>query len=139
MPASLRSNAYTAPTPVSPELLQALDQACSTKEHGPLESLDLANVKDPCDVFCVTGPDVLDRNVASRQLAAGGTLILTPESAETNLELDSGFNEPEYYSDTVAQRLHSSIPIYHYSERIEEEIGQQTATRQGAFTVFGKA
>ena len=122
-----------------PELLQALAQACSTKEHGPLESLDLANVQDPCDVFCVTGPEVLDRNLASRQLAAGGTLILTPECAETNLELDSGFNEPEYYSDAVAQRLHSSIPIYHYSERIEEEIDQQTETRQGAFTVFRKA
>ena len=133
------TQAYACGSKESPELLQALDQACSTKEHGPLECLDPADVKDPCDVLCVTDPDALDLNVASRQLAAGGTLILTPECTASNPEFGSEFNESEYYSDTVAQRLHSSVPIYHYSERIEEEIAQQTETRQGAFTVLRKA
>ena len=72
-------------------------------------------------------------------LLKDGTLILTPECAASNPELGSGFKEPEYYSDTVAQRLHPSIPIYHYSERIEEEIAQQTESHQSAFMVLSKA
>ena len=90
-------------------------------------------------MLCVTDSAALDPDAAARQLAKGGTLILTPECAASNPELGSGFNEPEYYSDIVAQRLHSSIPIYHYSERIEEEIAQQTESHQSAFMVLSKA
>ena len=123
----------------SPELLQALDRACSTQKHGPLECPDPTNTEDSCDVLCVTEPDALDPDSASRRLAAGGTLILTPECTASSPEFGSGFSEPEYYSDTVAQRLHRNVPIYHYSERIEEEIDRQTESRQGAFTVLRRA
>ena len=123
----------------SPDALQALDQACSAKEHGPLECPDSADTENSCDVLCVTDPGTLDLDLASRQLSAGGTLILAPECTGSNPEFGSEFSEPEYYSDTVAQRLHRSVPVYHYSERIEEEIDQQTESRQGAFTVLRKA
>ena len=123
----------------SPDTLQALDQACSTQEHGPLECSESFEAENLCDVLCVTDSVALDLDVAARQLSKGGTLILTPECAASNPELGSGFNEPEYYSDIVAQRLHSSIPIYHYSERIEEEIAQQTESHQNAFMVLSKA
>ena len=123
----------------SPDVLQALDQACSTKEHGPLECPDSTDTENFCDVLCVTNPDALDPDSVPHQLSAGGTLILTPECVELGPEFGSEFSEPEYYSDTVAQRLHRSVPIYHYSERIEEEIDQQTESRQGAFTVLRKA
>ena len=123
----------------SPDTLQALDQACSTKEHGPLECPDPADTENSCDVLCVTDPGTLDLDLASRQLSAGGTLILAPECTGSNPEFGSEFGEPEFYSDVVAQRLHRSVPIYHYSERIEEEIDQQTESRQGAFTVLRKA
>ena len=120
--------------------LHALDQACSTQEHGPLEYPDSSDTENLCDVLCVTGPAILEPNTAAlQQLAKGGTLILTPECAASNPELGSGFKEPEYYSDTVAQRLHPSIPIYHYSERIEEEIAQQTESHQSAFMVLSKS
>ncbi len=123
----------------SPDALQALDQACSAKEHGPLECPDPTDTENSCDVLCVTDPGTLDLDLASRQLSAGGTLILAPECTGSNPEFGSGFSEPEFYSDMVAQRLHRSVPIYHYSERIEEEIDQQTESRQGAFTVLRKA
>ena len=123
----------------SPDTLQALDQACSTREHSPLECPESSEAENLCDVLCVTDSAALDPDAAARQLSKGGTLILTPECAASNPELDSGFNEPEYYSDIVAQRLHSSIPIYHYSERIEEEIAQQTKSHQSAFMVLSKA
>lgn len=123
----------------SPDTLQALDQACSTREHGPLECPESSETESLCDVLCVTDSAALDPDAAVRQLSEGGTLILTPECAASNPELGSGFNEPEYYSDIVAQRLHSSIPIYHYSERIEEEIAQQTESHQNAFMVLSKA
>ena len=122
----------------SPDTLQALDHACSTKEHGLFKCLDPTDTENSCDVLCITEPDVLGPDSASRQLAAGGTLILMPECAESRSEFGSGLGAPEYYSDTVAQRLHRSVPIYHYSERIEEEIDLQTETRQGAFTVLRK-
>ena len=121
----------------SPDALQALDLACSTQEHGPLECLESSEAENLCDVLCVTDSAALD--AAARQLSKGGTLILTPECATSNPELDSEFNESKYYSDIVAQRLHSSIPIYHYSERIEEEIAQQTESHQDAFMVLSKA
>ena len=123
----------------SPDTLQALDQACSTREHGPLEGSESSETENLYDVLCVTDSAALDPDAVARQLAKGGTLILTPECAASNLEPGSGFNEPEYYSDIVAQRLHSSIPIYHYSERIEEEIAQQTESHQNAFMVLSKA
>lgn len=123
----------------SPEFLQAIDQACSTQEHGPLECPGPTDAENPCDVLCITDPDTLDLDSASRRLAAGGTLVLTPECAESGPEFGSGFGEAEYYSDMVAQRLHPSVPIYHYSERIEAEIDRQTETRQGGFTVLRKA
>ena len=120
----------------SADALQALDQVCSTGEHGPLECPD-SSAENSCDVLCVTDPAALDPDSAARQLAAGGLLVLTPECAGS--EPGEGFGEPEYYSGMVAQRLHPSVPIYHYSERIEEEIDRQTETRQGAFTVLRKA
>ncbi|MCY3852570.1 MAG: hypothetical protein OXG03_03205 [Gammaproteobacteria bacterium] len=123
----------------SPHALEALDQACSTLEHGPLECPESSETENLHDVLCVTDSEALDSDAAVRQLAKGGTLILTPECAASNPELGSGFKEPEYYSDTVAQRLHPSIPIYHYSERIEEEIAQQTESHQSAFMVLSKA
>ena len=123
----------------SPDILQALDQACSTQEHGPLECSEPSDTENLHDVLCVTDSAALDSDAAVRQLAKGGTLILTPKCATSNPELSSGFKEPEYYSDTVAQRLHPSIPIYHYSERIEEEIAQQTESHQSAFMVLNKS
>ncbi|MDE0302534.1 MAG: hypothetical protein OXJ38_04915, partial [Gammaproteobacteria bacterium] len=123
----------------SSHALQALDQACSTQEHGPLECPESPATENLHDVLCVTDSAALDSDAATRQLSKGGTLILTPECAASNPELDSGFKEPEYYSDTVAQRLHPSIPIYHYSERIEEEIAQQTESHQNAFMVLSKS
>ena len=123
----------------SPDALQALDQACSTQEHGPLECPEFPATENLRDVLCITDSAALNSDANARQLVKGGTLILTPECAASNLELGSGFKEPEYYSDTVAQRLHSSIPIYHYSERIEEEIAQQTESHQSAFMVLSKA
>lgn len=123
----------------SPDALQALDQACSTQEHGPLECAKPSDTENLRDVLCVTDPAALGPGLATRRLAKDGTLILTPECAASNPELGSGFKEPEYYSDTVAQRLHPSIPIYHYSERIEEEIARQTESHQSAFMVMRKA
>lgn len=123
----------------SPDILQALDQACSTQEHGPLECPESPATENLCDVLCITNSAALDPDAVARQLAKDGTLILTPECAASNPELGSGFKEPEYYSAIVAQRLHPSIPIYHYSERIEEEIAQQTESHQNAFMVLGKA
>lgn len=122
-----------------PDVLQIMDQACLTKKHDPLKEADPLNTENTCDVLCITEPFTLDSSSASRQLATGGTLILTPECTESKQEFGSGFDEPEYYSDIVAQRLHSSIPIYHYSERIEEEIAQQTESHQNAFMVLSKA
>ena len=123
----------------SPDTLQALDQACSTQEHGPLECPESPATENLCDVLCVTDSAALDPDAAARQLSKSGTLILTPECAASNPELGKGFKEPEYYSDTVAQRLHPSVPIYHYSERIEEEIAQQTESHQSAFMVLSKS
>ena len=123
----------------SPDALQALNQACSTQKHGPLECPESPATENLCDVLCVTDSGAWDPDAAARQLSKGGTLILTPECAASNPELSSGFKEPEYYSDTVAQRLHPSVPIYHYSERIEEEIAQQTESHQNAFMVLSKA
>ena len=123
----------------SPDILQALNQACSTQEHGPLECPESPATENLCDVLCVTDSATLDPDAAARQLDKDGTLILTPECAASNPGLSSGFKKPEYYSDTVAQRLHPSIPIYHYSERIEEEIAQQTESHQSAFMVLSKA
>lgn len=123
----------------SSDSLIALDQACSTKAHGPLEHANPDDVEKPCDVLCVTDPDAWNLDSASRRLAAGGTLILAPGCTESKPEFGSEFNEPEYYSDRVAQRLHHSIPIYHYSERIEAEINQQIKSLEDAFMVLGRA
>ena len=123
----------------SPDILQALDQACSTQGHGLLECPESPATENLCNVLCVTDAATLDPDTAARQLDKDGTLILTPECAASNPGLSSGFKEPEHYSDTVAQRLHPSIPIYHYSERIEEEIAQQTESHQSAFMVLSKA
>lgn len=121
------------------DALQALDQACSTQEHGSLECPESSETENLCDVLCVTDSSTLDPDAAAHQLSKGGILILTPECVELNPEPGSRFKEPEYYSNIVAQRLHPSIPIYHYSERIEEEIAQQTESHQGAFMILGKA
>nr|QIJ55929.1 hypothetical protein mgb_00016 [uncultured bacterium] len=124
---------------LSPDLLEALDQACLTQEHGPLECPGTYDTTNSFDVLCVSGPERLSPDSVGRILTTNGILILTPECAALNPELGPGFKEPEYYSDTVAQRLHPSIPIYHYSERIEEEIAQQTESHQSAFMVLSKA
>lgn len=119
--------------------LQALDQACSTQAHGPLEHPGSADLRNSLDVVCITYPQALNPDSVASLLAKNGTLILPPKCAELTPGLGSMFNEPEYYSDIVAQRLHSSIPIYHYSERIEEEIARQTESHQSAFTILRKA
>lgn len=124
---------------LSPDLLKSLDQACSTQEHGPLECPGTYDTLNAFDVLCVTEPKRLNPDWVARVLATNGTLILTPECAASNPEPGSGFKEPEYYSDTVAQRLHPGIPIYHYSERIEEEIARQTESHQSAFMVLSRA
>ena len=120
----------------SPEELQALDQVCATRAHGPLRPAQTDET--PCDVLCVTGPHRLDPDLAAQRLAPGGLLILTPECAAENPTFGDGFGEPEYYSDIVAQRLHPGVPIYHYSERIEAEIDRQAETRRDAFTIVRK-
>ena len=130
-----RANVYGGTE--SPDTLQALDRTCSTKAHGPLECLEQDDAENPCDVLCVTSPRAADLEPALRQLAAGGTVILMPECAELRAEFESDFSKPEYYSDRVAKSL--SLPIYHYSTRIEKEIDQQRESRQGAFTVLRKA
>ena len=130
-----RANVYGGTE--SPDALQALDQTCSTKAHGPLECLEQDDAASPCDVLCVTSPRAADLEPALRQLVAGGTVILVPECTELRAEFGSDFSEPEYYSDRVAKSL--SLPIYHYSTRIEKEIEQQRESRQGAFTVLRKA
>ena len=132
------TQAYVHGSTESPDTLRALDQTCSIKAHGSLECPDSTDGESLCDILCITEPDALDLDSALHRLAAGGTLILTPECADLNQESSSEFGEPEYYSDRVAQRLHHSIPIYHYSERIEEEIERQTELRQGAFAVLHK-
>lgn len=119
--------------------LQVLDQACSTQAHGPLERPGSTDFGNSLDVLCIANPQALNPDSVVSLLAKNGTLILSPKCAELTPGLGSKFNEPEYYSDIVAQRLHSSIPIYHYSERIEEEIAQQTESHQNAFMVLSKA
>ncbi len=131
------TQAYAASPIESREELRALDQSCSTGAHGPLERLHQAKIKETCDVLCVTNPAAMPY-LETSQLANGGTLILTPECAKTGLEISSGFGAPEFYSDKIARRLHRSVPIYHYSERIEKEIDQQIESRQNAFAVFRK-
>ena len=133
------TRACVCDSPTPPEDLEILDRVCATKAHGPLECLDAADAKVSCEVLCATGTDPLDYDRVLRRLSAGGTLILTPECAAANPEFDSRFDQLRHYSDIVAQRLLSSIPIYHYSERIEQEISEQTETHQGAFVVLRKA
>ncbi len=119
--------------------LQALDQACSTQAHGPLERPGSTDFGNSLDVLCLANPHALNPDSVVYLLAKNGTLILPPKCAELTPGLGSRFNEPEYYSDIVAQRLHSSVPIYHYSERIEEEIARQIESHQDAFMVLSKA
>ena len=132
------TRAYAAKFHENAEALQNLNQACATRNHGELTRLDQINSIGSLDALCITEPDATGLELALRQLNANGTVVLTPECAKLGAELSPGLSEPEYYSDKVARRLHNTMPIYHYSTRIEQEIADQTKTHQGAFTVLFK-
>ena len=38
----------------SPDILQALDQACSTQEHGPLECSESLRTPKICEMYCAS-------------------------------------------------------------------------------------
>ena len=131
------TRAYVIDTEESIDSLRVMDQACSTRKHGPLEFPSFANMKNSCDVLCVTDMKTFNVAVINHLLAAGGTLILTPDIDGMNYIL-SEFGHPELYSNLVARRLHPNVPIYHYSRRVKEAIDEQAKTLEHTYAVFRK-
>ena len=116
--------------------LQALDLACSTRRHGALEWR--AGLGGPCDVLHLESSPMPDLQTALACLPHGGHLVLAPECLALQDELE-GFEAPVHYSSRVAQQLRPNVPIYHYSSRVQAELEQENATRQGVFAVLRKA
>ncbi len=120
------------------QALQAIDTACSTRAHGPLEWR--AHADAPCDVLCVTSPSAQESlGLALQHLPSGGWVVFTPESQALCASLEhSDFHAPEHYSQRVAQKLREDRPIYHYSDLVQTKLEEENATRQGVFTVLQK-
>ena len=119
------------------EELAAVDRFCQVRPHGEIASLNEASDNNNLDVLCVTEAHTGDLSSALCRLASGGLVILMPECATLADTLGSRFSAPEYYSDRAAKNL--AQPIYHYSERIEEEIACQRETHEGAYAVLRKS
>lgn len=117
--------------------LQAMALACATRRHGVLEWR--ADAGGPCDVLCLEAAETADLEAALAGLPPGGHLILAPECLALQDAVGPAFEAPVHYSSRVAQQLQPQVPIYHYSSRIQTELAEENATRQGVFAVLRKA